>query len=164
MMSPTRIGFVLVSNSASPAPSTRIAVLNMFPYLRAGGFEPEILFEPSDANETPELSAIPRLAVERDLAVVVFQKVHGESAERAAAGVAAAGIKSMYLVCDLMHEQMVAATDATVATTDYLRGLHPLELRRKIEVIHDGIERPTSTRSHGPRTADRGPVRCRRFS
>jgi glycosyltransferase involved in cell wall biosynthesis len=68
--------------------------------------------------------------------------VHGESAERAAVGVAAAGIKSMYMVCDLMHERMVAATDATVATTDYLRDLHPPELRHRIEVIHDGIERP----------------------
>lgn len=51
-----RIGFVLLSNSACPLPSTRIAVLNLFPLLRAAGYDPEIVFEPADATETPDLS------------------------------------------------------------------------------------------------------------
>src|SRR5437870_4093220 len=36
-MTPVKIGFVLLSNSRNPLPSTRIAALNMVPFLRAAG-------------------------------------------------------------------------------------------------------------------------------
>lgn len=62
-----KVGFALLSNSRDPAPSTWIACLNLFAHLRAAGFEPEILFEPVAASESPEvgnLSVIARYSLE----------------------------------------------------------------------------------------------------
>jgi glycosyltransferase involved in cell wall biosynthesis len=46
------------------------------------------------------------------------------------------------MLCDLVDIEMSAATDGTVAVTEFLRSLHPPELQGKIYVVHDGIERP----------------------
>ena len=54
-MAAIKIGFVLVSNSRRPIPSTRIAVLNMFSFLRAANFQPEIVFEPQEVTEKPDV-------------------------------------------------------------------------------------------------------------
>ena len=70
-----KIGFVLLSNSSKPAPSTRIAALNMFPFLRQANFEPEVVFEPPAPCETPDLSSLFPGLVEAKLDIVVFQKV-----------------------------------------------------------------------------------------
>ncbi|MGE5651935.1 MAG: glycosyltransferase [Bacillota bacterium] len=141
-MNPIRIGFVLLSNSRNPAPSTRIAALNMFPFLKAAGYDPEILFEPADATETPELPDLVKQAVDREIRVVLFQKAHGPAVERAARRLALAGIKTVYSVCDLVDVAMVRCTDATVVVTDYLKSLYPASLQKKIHVVHDGIEHP----------------------
>ena len=75
---PVKIGFVLPCNSRDPLPSTRIAVLNMLPFLRAAGFDPHIVFEPEEGNE--QRPAIPdeaeRLHTE-GYRIVLFQKVTG---------------------------------------------------------------------------------------
>lgn len=137
-----RIGFVLLSNSRNPQPSTRIAVLNIFPHLRDAGFEPVILFEPETAAERPELPDLVGLARNRGVTTVVFQKVHGAAVEREAVALASAGIGTVYAVCDLVIPRMAAATDATVVVTEYLKSLYPPPLQAKIQVVHDGIEHP----------------------
>jgi hypothetical protein len=136
------IGFVLLSNSRTPIPSTRIAALNMFPFLRAANFEPKIVFEPQHATETPDLAAIADKVVADRLGIVVFQKVHGPSVEALARRLSATGTKTVYSVCDLVDIGMAAATDITITVTDYLKNLYPRELHSKIRVVHDGIERP----------------------
>ena len=45
-----KVGFVLLSNLSLPAPSTRISVLTLFPFLKAEGNEPIILYEPEKGN------------------------------------------------------------------------------------------------------------------
>jgi len=139
---PVKIGFVLASNSRRPIPSTRIAVLNIFPFLRAANFQPEIVFEPQEVTETPDVSRLaPRLLAE-GFKIIFFQKVHGPRAEQLASQLSAAGIGTIYGVCDQVNAGMVAATSATVATSEFLKSLYPPALQCKITVVHDGIERP----------------------
>src|SRR5687768_5962053 len=153
-MTPVKIAFVLLSNSRQPIPSTRIAALNMFPYLRAANFEPEIVFEPAQATETPDVSGLaPRLMAE-GFRIAVFQKVHGPSVLKLAHELSAAGIVTVYSVCDLVDAAMAAASDVTITVTEYLRSLYPSELQAKIEVVHDGIEHPEICR--GATRSDRG--------
>lgn len=142
-----RVGFVLLSNSQRPIPSTRIAVLNMFPYLRAAGFAPQIVFEPERGTETPQLPADMAARLIGDgFRIVYFQKVYGPDVESLARTLRASGIRTVYGVCDLVQETMAAITDATVIVTDYLKSLYPTALWPKIHVVHDGIEHPEIVR------------------
>lgn len=137
------VGVVLLSPSADPLPSTRIAVLDIVAHLRRHGIEPSILHDPPTAGETPELPLrLADEAVARGLRVVVFQKVHGPSVLALVQALEARGVRTVYLVCDLVDAAMAAATSATAVVTDYLRSLYPAQLRPRIHVVHDGIERP----------------------
>ena len=139
---PTRVAFVLASNSRSPLPSTRIAVLNMLPFLGAAGFEPEIVFEPEQPNMSPIVDGLEHRLVAEGFGIVFLQKVRGPSVERLARRLAEHGIATVFGVCDLVAPAMVECTDATVAVTDYLKALYPLQLQPRIHVVHDGIENP----------------------
>ena len=139
---PVKIGFVLLSNSRSPIPSTRIASLNMFPFLRAAHYEPHIVFEPEHGDERPDVSGLAPRIVAQGFKIVVFQKVHGPSVEALARQLGEAGVRTLFCVCDVVDVPMAKATDATVAVTDFLKSLYPAELHAKIHVVHDGIEHP----------------------
>ncbi len=141
------VGYVLLSNSRNPIPSTRVAALNMFPFLRACGIESTILFEPDVATESPDLPDLVAHAQALNIKLVVFQKVHGASVLRQARRLAAAGIKTMYAVCDLVCSEMAHATHATILVTSYLKSLYPPELQSKLHVVHDGIEHPEVVKS-----------------
>jgi Glycosyl transferases group 1 len=138
-----RVGFILLSPPTDPIPSTRIAALNAFPGLVDAGFEPVVLHAPHQPEETP---ALPDLCAQRiadaGCALVVFQKVRGPRAVALAEELEQLGVRTVYLVCDLVDELMCRATSATVVVTDFLRSLHPAALRHKVHVVHDGIERP----------------------
>ncbi len=149
-----RIGFVLLSNSAHPQPSTRIAVLNMFPYLRTAGYEPVILFEPPAGAETPNVDGVAERARAEGVDAVFFQKVHGPSVRAAMAALRSMGIPTIYGVCDRVDEEIVRATDATVIVTEFLKQLHAPELQPRIHVVHDGIEAPELQRSELPPSRD----------
>lgn len=162
MHSPIKIGFVLLSGAKNPIPSTRIAVLNMFAFLRSAQFDPHIVFDPSKSNETPDLTGLaPKLQAD-GFQIVYFQKVHGDSAVALAHELRSMGIKTVFGVCDLVDEAMAHATDATVTVTDYLKNLYPAPLRPKIFVVHDGIEQPTlHKRDWGTHIGSRGePLRA----
>ncbi|HEX6707569.1 MAG TPA: glycosyltransferase [Albitalea sp.] len=137
---PIKIGFVLLSSSRDPLPSTRIAVLNMMPFLRQAHFEPHIVYEPEAGTEQPDLSGLAGHLAEQGFRVVFLQKVRGPSVQALAHELRARGIVTVYGVCDLVDPAMVEATDVTVAVTDYLRSLYPARLQPKIHVVHDGIE------------------------
>jgi glycosyltransferase involved in cell wall biosynthesis len=149
---PVKIGFVLLSNSQNPIPSTRIAALNMFPFLRASNFEPHIIFEPLQATEVPDLTDLADRLLAENFRIVFFQKVHGTSVEKLAWQLKAAGVKTVYGVCDLVNVSVAEATDATIVVTEYLKSLYPLALHSRIHVVHDGVEHPdlrkTSWRDH----------------
>jgi len=114
----------------------------MFPFLREANFEPQIVFEPEIATEIPDVAELaPRLLTER-FRIVFFQKVHGPSVETLARQLSAAGISTVYGVCDLVNVAMAEATNTTIVVTEYLRSLYPPALQAKIRVVHDGIERP----------------------
>ena len=130
----------MLSNSAAPIPSTRIAILNMLPLLPAYGIEPSIVFDPVRPSETPDLTAVIDDIVNANLDVVVLQKVRGASAETLVARLRERGIKTVFLVCDLVDPSMAEKTDASVVVTDFLRSLYPAQLQHKISVVHDGIE------------------------
>ena len=141
-MIPVKIGFVLLSNSRHPIPSTRIAALNMFPFLRAANFEPHIVFEPDQGTQTPDVSGLAPRLLKQGFHIVVFQKVHGPSVKNLARQLRAAGIRTVYCVCDLVDVDMTEATDVTITVTEYLKSLYPFSLQSKIRVVHDGIEYP----------------------
>lgn len=142
-----RVGFVLLSGEMAPIPSTRIAVLNLFPYLRKSNIEPIIIFQPSIPTEKPDVAGLHDHIVAKGLNTVVFQKVHGTSVEALVMELRKSGIHSVYCVCDLVEVGMATVTDATIVVTEYLKGLYPASLREKISVIHDGIEHPEFKKS-----------------
>lgn len=142
LIKPIKIGFVLASNVEKPIPSTRIAVLNMFSFLRIENFEPHIAFSPKYATETPEVSHLLTNLIEEKFQIICFQKVHGASVEKLAQQLSLKGIKTVYIVCDLVNPVMAELTDATIIVTEYLKNLYPFELKNKISVVHDGIEYP----------------------
>lgn len=139
----TKIGFILPSPAANPVPSTRVAALNMFPLLEALGWAPEVVFEPASATEQPDLGRIDPDALARaGFRAVFFQKIgHGQAQELAKA-LSTRGIRTVFMVCDVINPPMAEATDATVVVTDFLKQLYPASLQSRITVIHDGIERP----------------------
>lgn len=137
-----KIGFVLLSPSAKPIPSTRVAVLNMWPYLQKAGLDPYIVFDPICGTQVPTLD----LSADRLLAdgykVICFQKISSPSVLVLVQALRQRGIKTVYMVCDLVDIEMARSTDATVVVTDFLKSLYPRELHSKIHVVHDGIEKP----------------------
>lgn len=139
-----RIGFVLLSHSSDPQPSTRVSVLNMLPFLRDAGFETRILHEPQAETETPDVGALDARELARRFDIVYFQKVHGPSVVRLVNELSALGVRTVYGMCDLVEPTMADATDATIVVTDYLKSLHPPALQPKIHVVHDGIENPAA--------------------
>lgn len=142
------IGFVLSSNVSSPLPSTRISVLNMLPFLTEAGYASEIFFEPQTPSERPDVHNLSTEMLERNVSIAYFQKVLGPSVLREVRNLSKAGIKTVFGVCDVVDNDMAAATDATIVVTDYLRGLYAPELRHKIHVVHDGIEHPEVFKRH----------------
>jgi glycosyltransferase involved in cell wall biosynthesis len=144
---PVKIGFVLLSNSRNPLPSTRIAVLNMLPFLRAAGYDPHIVFEPPSHGQTPDVPDEAERLWAEGYRIVYFQKVSGPAVERLARGLARFGVKTVFGLCDLVEPAMVEATDATCAVTDYLRSLYPPALQPKIHIVHDGIENPSACKT-----------------
>ena len=152
-----KIGFVLLSNPANPIPSTRVAVLNMLPQLREGGLEPDIVFSPERPSETPTL---PDDLFDRVRAggydIVVFQKVRGPDVTRLVGRLRAVGIRTAYMVCDLVDAEMAEITDATLLVTEFLRSLYPARLADKLHVVHDGIEQPNAVQQDTPRTQAHG--------
>lgn len=138
----TSVGFALLSNSAKPIPSTRIACLNIFPLLRPMGFEPIVVFEPDEASEMPDVSGLVDKVLGLDLGIVVFQKIHGPSVLAAVRCLQKAGVRTVYCVCDIVDNEMVEATDTTIVVTDFLKSLYASSLQERIRVVHDGIEHP----------------------
>jgi hypothetical protein len=136
-----KLGLILASNASLPQPSTRIAVLNMLPFLRAGGWQCDIVFQPAPLadSECPDLSALSLEAL-RSYDVILFQKVAGPSAVALAQQLGAAGVRTIYCVCDRIGTEMAAACDRTVVISSFLRSLYPEHLQPRIEVVCDGLE------------------------
>jgi glycosyltransferase involved in cell wall biosynthesis len=137
-----KVGFVLPSRVDAPLPSTRVSVLNMLPFLDKAGYEVEILFEPDEETATPNVERHAGRILSRGCDVVIFQKTHGPSVEHLVTQLNNRGVKTLFGVCDVVFPRMAEKTFATLAVTEYLKGLYPAELQRKIYVIHDGIEQP----------------------
>ncbi len=148
---PIKLGFILLSPVATPVPSTRVAVLNMWPYLQAAGFAPEIIYQPVNATERPALDAVHADQIaQQGFRIVCFQKVAGPQVEALALALSQRGIKTVFIVCDVVDAGMAAATDATVVVTDFLKQLYPPALQAKIHTVCDGIERPDVLRTSAP--------------
>jgi hypothetical protein len=148
---PLVVGFLLCSGGLHVMPSTRIAVLNMFPYLVAAGITPRVLLAPEQPSEMPDLAGMRERSRAEGCDIVVFQKVRGAQAAALAAQLREDGVATVFAVCDRIDVAMAEATDATVVVTDHLRSLYPAQLQHKVQVVHDGIERPDlcKTRWHG---------------
>lgn len=142
MDGPVKVGLVLLSPSARPVPSTRVAILNLLPLLRTSGYEPVIVHDPESPDEQPRLRLQAQDLAAQGVRVVIFQKVTGPDVERTARELAGAGIATVFMVCDIIVPAMVEACDATVIVTEHLRSLYPAALRPKMHVVHDGIEEP----------------------
>jgi len=143
-----RIGFVLLSNSIEPQPSTRVSVLNMIPRLEAAGYDTLIAYEPTTAQEKPNVSGLSERMQTLGVDIVFFQKVHGPSVFSEILALRQAGIKTVYGVCDRIDEDMVRITDITVTVTSFLKQQYPEKLQPRIHVVHDGIEHPELFRSN----------------
>ncbi|HJU21400.1 MAG TPA: glycosyltransferase [Casimicrobiaceae bacterium] len=141
-----RLGFVLASPRARPLASTRTSVLNMLPYLDRAGFDASIVFEPPVPAEVPDVTGVAERMIRGRYAIAYFQKVRGASVAREIEALAAAGIRTVFGICDRVDPAMVRATDLTITVTEFLKALHPPDVRDRIHVVHDGIERPDVAR------------------
>lgn len=149
-----KIGFVLLSAAAAPIPSTRVAVLNMLPFLRDAGFDPHIVFEPPTPTQSPRLTLDVDWLAAEGFDIVCFQKVGGPAVLEQVAKLRARGISTAFIVCDVVDEAMARATDATIVVTAFLKSLYPIDLASRLHVVHDGIERPEARKLRHRR--DRG--------
>ena len=141
-MKPVKVGFVLASNLYKSLASTRVFAWNLFPYLKAANYDPIVCFEPVVAQEYPDVPGLSERMHDLGIEVAIFQKVHGPSVLQEVGKLSEKGIKTIYGVCDFIDNEMVAATDATIVVTDYLKGLYAPQLHDRIHVVHDGIENP----------------------
>jgi hypothetical protein len=149
-----KVGFVLLSPAQQPIPSTRVAVLNILPLLKAAGVDARIVFEPPQATETPLLTLSAATLRDQGYDVICFQKVCSPSVLALAHDLRAVGVKTVFVVCDLVEPQMCAATDATLVISHHLKSLYPAALQERVHVVHDGIERPEVVKTD--QRADRG--------
>lgn len=138
----SKIGFVLSSRLDNPMPSTRIAIINMLPFLHSADFQTCTLFEPTEPTETPNLSGVFERVVEENCGIVIFQKVTGSSAVNLARQLSDIGVRTVFAVCDRIDLQMASSADLTIVVSDFLRSLYPQQLQSRIFVVHDGIENP----------------------
>jgi glycosyltransferase involved in cell wall biosynthesis len=141
------VGFVLCSNLQEPIPSTRIAVLNMLPFLHAAGLQTTILFQPELPTEKPDLTGIAARAIEAKCNVVVLQKVVGPSVMSFVQSMKARGIHTIFSVCDRVDVEMAQIADSTIVISNFLKSLYPAELQSRIHVVHDGIENPDACKT-----------------
>jgi Glycosyl transferases group 1 len=146
-MSSIKIGFVLLSNSRNPLPSTRIAVLNMLPFLRDAGFDPHIVFEPETGTEQPDLPDMAQHLSDAGFQIIFFQKVRGPRVLELVRKLSEREIATVFGVCDVVDAEMAEATDTTVVVTEFLKGHYPAALHSKIHVVHDGIENPSARKT-----------------
>lgn len=135
-----KVGFILLSSSKRPQPSTRVAVLNMLPFLYAAGIQAELVFDPEYDNEVPNLDGLAQRLISEKFDCVYFQKVHGASVEVCVRDLSKAGIATIYGVCDLVDTEMSRLVDMVLVPTDFLKSIYPIHLQNKIRVVHDGIE------------------------
>jgi glycosyltransferase involved in cell wall biosynthesis len=138
--SSTITAFALLSPRDDPMPSTRIACLNLFPFLSAAGFAPDVRWEPSVPTEIPSAITADALLGQSMPRVVIFQKIRGPAVVKAVRALRNRGVRCIWCVCDVVDNEMVAETDATIAVTSHLRSLYAPELRHRIHVVHDGVE------------------------
>ena len=155
-----KLGFVLLSPSADPLPSTRISVLNIIPALRQAGYESEISFEPESPIHEPNLDGLAHRMARSGVTIAYFQKLHGASVLLELAKLRQLGIRTIYGVCDFVDNEMAAACDATVVVTEYLRSLYASSLHERIHVVHDGIERPELAKYDYASKSSRGRLRA----
>ena len=157
-----KIGWILLSPRTDPQPSTRIAALNMMDELPARGYASVVLYEPVNGSEQPRLPPTAELleTVRREqIELVIFQKAHGPSILEFIDALRRAGVKTAYMVCDLVLPVMTEATDLTITVTPYLRSLYPEALRHKVEIVHDGIERAELCKDGADRPPGRSATR-----
>jgi glycosyltransferase involved in cell wall biosynthesis len=142
MSATMKVGFVLLSSSIKPQPSTRIAALNMLPFLHAAGIQAELVFDPLRDCETPDIEGLAQRLIAEKFDVVIFQKVHGPSVMACVRELSRAGIGTIYSVCDVVDAEMTDLSDMSIVVTDFLKNIYPIHLHHKIRVVHDGIESP----------------------
>lgn len=135
-----KLGFVLLSPRSAPQPSTRISVLNVLPNLPAHSIFPEILHEPNEGCETPELEGVAERAIAQKFDAVYFQKVRGAHVWACMERLREAGIRTVFGVCDWVDAETAARADRVIVPTTFLKTRYPAMLQSKIHVVHDGIE------------------------
>lgn len=137
-----KVGFVLLSSSKKPQPSTRITVLNMLSYLHDAGIQTELVFDPEHDSEVPNLNGLAQRLISEKFDCVYFQKVYGASVQACVRDLSKAGIATIYGVCDLVDIEMSQLVDMVIVPTNFLESIYPIQLQDKIRVVHDGIECP----------------------
>ena len=130
----------MLSSRVDPLPSTRIACLNLMPHLGHAGFDTEILWEPPAPREVPINIRVDDLLRGSAPVIVVLQKIRGPAVVKTVRALRERGVRTVWCVCDIVDNEMVSETDATLAVTEFLRGLYDPALQNKIHVVHDGIE------------------------
>jgi glycosyltransferase involved in cell wall biosynthesis len=98
------------------------------------------MWEPAAPNEVPSGIDVTSFLRHDKPALVVLQKIRGPAVVKTVRALRAEGIKTVWCVCDVVDNEMVAETDASIAVTEFLRGLYAADLQHRIHVVHDGIE------------------------
>ncbi len=106
-----KVGFVLLSSSKTPQPSTRIAVLNMLSFLRDAGIQAELVFDPDHDSEVPNLDGLAQRLIAEKFDCVYFQKVRGASVQACVRELSKAGVATVYGVCDLVDPELSQLVD-----------------------------------------------------
>ncbi|MBN2302112.1 MAG: glycosyltransferase [Lentisphaerae bacterium] len=135
----TKIGWVL--SGSDVVPGARIQGFNAQVELHSMGVESEILIAPRKYSlSVSESETDWKSWIKRGFTTIVFQKVFAGDAVRLVGELRNAGIRTVYMACDLCGHNMVDACDVTIAVSSFLKKMFGRRRAGKIQVVPDGLE------------------------
>jgi len=134
-----KIGWILSGNEV--VPGARIQGFNIHRALKEMGVDSTILHAPDKYNLSVSREAIdPARIISDAYDIVIFQKVYEGDIESIAHQLKSAGVRIVYLSCELCGHNMVKACDHTIAVSPFLRTAYGRSFAGRISVIPDALE------------------------
>lgn len=150
----TKIGWVL--SGSEVVPGARIQGFNIHGELCEQGIDSNILVAPDNYSLSLSRDDVDwQRWIQEGYSTIVFQKVFEGDTSYIGQSLRAAGIRTVYLACDLCGHNMVDTCDATIAVSSFLKKAFGRRRADRITVIPDGLEVPADRRKQEYRLVEK---------
>lgn len=136
-----RLGWILAGNSS--VPGSRIHGINIHKYFLERGMSTQIIRMPEGYSEKLmeyEKDILFKKICDLKIDIIVFQKVNGVNAVELCKLLRDKQVKSVFIACDTVDNDMAEHCDMVFAVSSYLKSLFHRNNRIKIRVLNDPIE------------------------